>query len=77
MELPLVVNVSLKSRSYALCNSLFAIYRYYMYSVRLSTMHEDHFTIAIAIAIFLRQFCPRGKGGVRLPNASNCPKDTC
>ena len=46
MELPLVVNVSLKSRSYmyALCNSLFAIYRYYMYSVRLSTMHEDHFT---------------------------------
>ena len=33
--------------------------------------------IAIAIAIFLRQFCPRGKGAVRLPYASNCPKDTC
>ena len=33
--------------------------------------------VAIAIAIFLRQFCPRGKGAVRLPYASNCPKDTC
>ena len=33
--------------------------------------------IAIAIVIFLRQFCPRGKGAVRLPYASNCPKDTC
>ena len=33
--------------------------------------------IAIGIAIFLRQSCPRGKGAVRLPYASNCPKDTC
>ena len=26
------------------CKCFFAIYRCYIYSVRLSTMHEDHFT---------------------------------
>ena len=75
MELPLVVNEAMHcATAFLPCIDITCILLDYLLCMKIISLLV---VIAIAIAIFLRQFCPRGKGAVRLPYASNCPKDTC